>query len=86
MEESLPFDVFIKVLEVMSEFDSDISQSPPSLFHKLSKILDPWPELIQGFAPFLMPIQANKCGLVSFFHGKVLVLTVLKSNFSIKLR
>ena len=67
MEEALADkpDVFVKVLEIMSEFENDISQSPPALFKKLSKILEPWPELIQGFAPFLMPEQAHKCGLVS---------------------
>ena len=66
MEESLADkpEVFIKVLETLVEFDGDLSQPPTALFNKLSKLLQPWPDLLQGFAPFLLPEQAHKCGLV----------------------
>uniref|UniRef100_H2Z7N0 Uncharacterized protein n=1 Tax=Ciona savignyi TaxID=51511 RepID=H2Z7N0_CIOSA len=48
----------------MSEFALDSSQSPPVLFQRISKLLAPWPQLIQGFAPFLLPEQAYACGLL----------------------
>ncbi|CAK8682614.1 unnamed protein product [Clavelina lepadiformis] len=57
--------VLTNVLEIFSEFDGDTAQSPPGLFKKLSKLLAPWPELLQGFAPFLLPEQAQLCGLLS---------------------
>ena len=72
-------DVFVKILETLSEFRADRSQPPTALFNKLKQLLEPWPELLQGFAPFLMPEQAHKCGLVSI-HGSFLLFT---KNFDI---
>uniref|UniRef100_F6RZS3 Myb-like domain-containing protein n=2 Tax=Ciona intestinalis TaxID=7719 RepID=F6RZS3_CIOIN len=57
-------DVLIQVLEIMSEFALDAGLSPPILFKKISELLSPWPQLIQGFAPFLLPEQAHACGLL----------------------
>lgn len=67
MEEALKDhpDVLLKVLEILCQFDLDSSQSPSSLFTRLSEILQPWPALLKGFAPFLLPEQAHVCGLVS---------------------
>ena len=67
MEEVLSdkMDIFVKVLETLVEFKADLSQPPVALFYKLKKLLEPWPELLQGFVPFLMPEQAHRCGLVS---------------------
>ena len=82
MEETLRDkpEVFVKVLETLCEFDADTSQAPPALFNKISKILEPWPELLQGFAPFLMPEQAHKCGLVSCF----VLFSIWSSIFDLK--
>nr|CAB3250323.1 GON-4-like protein [Phallusia mammillata] len=66
MEEALKDhpDVLVKILEILCQFDTDSSQSPSSLFLRLSEILHPWPTLLKGFAPFLLPEQAHACGLL----------------------
>jgi len=58
-------EVFLQALEILCQFEIDSTQSPPGLFEKLSHILKPWPQLLHGFAPFLLPEQAQACGLVS---------------------
>lgn len=39
--------------------------APERLYHRLSGLLRPWPQLLRDFAAFLNGEQARRCGLVS---------------------
>lgn len=61
-------------LGVLSEFERDPeSHSSLELLTRLKPVLMDWPELLQDFAAFLHPDQAQECGLVirdlSHFHS-----------------
>lgn len=40
-------------------------EAPERLYQGLTKLLQPWPQLLLRFAAFLSPGQARCCGLVS---------------------
>nr|XP_039255216.1 GON-4-like protein isoform X1 [Styela clava] len=55
-------DIFKSFTETLIKF-SDGTRSPIDLYIEISNLLQDWPDLIQGFAPFLMPEQAQECGM-----------------------
>lgn len=49
-------------LSTLSRF-TEGNTSPVGIFKDITELLRNWPDLIQGFVPFLSPAQARECGL-----------------------
>lgn len=52
-----------QLLQVLDEFSA--AGALEVLYGRLSRVLQPWPQLLKDFAAFLNHKQARKCGLVA---------------------
>lgn len=58
--------VLDQLLQVLDHFSTNqLPQEAELLYHRLSVLLRPWPQLLKDFAAFLNQEQAQRCGLVS---------------------
>jgi len=57
--------LFTSFIKLLCDFSRDQKQSPVDLVKKARQMLLPYPEFIQGLAPFLLPQQAAACGLLN---------------------
>lgn len=54
-----------QLLQVLDDFSAaGPLEAPEVLYHKLSSILQPWPQLLRDFAAFLNCRHAQRCGLL----------------------
>lgn len=49
-------------ISILNRF-TDGCSSPVDIFRDITNLLTHWPDLVQGFVPFLSPDQAQECGL-----------------------
>ncbi|XP_034016629.1 GON-4-like protein isoform X2 [Thalassophryne amazonica] len=53
------------LLQVLDQFsEAGPAGDPVDLFHRLSAVLRPWPQLLRDYAAFLNQTQARSCGLL----------------------